>query len=1009
MKIKRRRFLQISAISTVGAMFGCSSDVDKVFYPFVKAPDDAVAGRSLHYASTCRECPAGCGILVKTREGRAVKIEGNPLHPVNRGKLCMRGQAALQGVYHPDRLRKPLLKKNGALREIGLDEALAVLRNRTATAAHRGGNRVRMLTGLPGEGFQRLMEAAADKWNSGPPVIFEHLACGSLKAACNILFGRPFLPAYAIQKADFLLSFGADFLETWLSPVSHAGRFKEMHAMSAGKKGLFYDVSPHQTLTAANADRWFCCRPGSGHLVALWLIRGLMEDGREIPAGMVPWLEPLVAGHTRKTIVLRTGLDVAELDALLSTLRASEHPLVLGAGAAAGEEGVPVDLGALLLNLISAPSLPLMNFDEGHRLVEAAGRGDVIAFFDELTSGPAEVLILHGVNPVYSLPTVASVRESLSDDGPFVVSLTGILDDTARHADLVIPICHPLESWDEFASDRGTVSLLQPAMASPNGVLQAGDVILRTAFGNDTTGKDYKSFMVEHLRRRGLVQSEGGWIRAVRRGGFFPSGKGAVGHPDSVPTLQTGAGRGVAAAYESREDPPRTGRDAESLRFLAAPSIRYFDGRSAYAPWLSEVPDPLTCVAWQTPALVHPDTLQGLGISHEDVIRLETEWGAAEAIAYETEGVHPRAVVLPMGQGHSGGGRYADGKGQNPLALLPPTGPGAGGAPVTVRKVNRAGVLANTDGSRIQHGRKIALSVSLNDLAVFEKHHGESHGEGLGMNDFPLTLPLPGGYDPDRDIYPPHDHEGYRWAMTVDLDRCIGCGACAVACYAENNVGVVGEKQIIEGREMAWLRVERYHDMGDPIRITFLPMMCQHCDNAPCESVCPVYAPHHSKEGLNNQVYNRCIGTRFCSQNCPYKVRRFNWFDGEWPASLNRQLNPDVTVRAKGVMEKCSFCVQRIKEAHGRAKYENRNIRDGEVIPACVQTCPTGALVFGNLMDLESRVRRLAEDPRAYQVMGYLNTKPAVIYLKKVLHDGTAKKLKTISRRDAEAQRTANE
>ena len=234
---------------------------------------------------------------------------------------------------------------------------------------------------------------------------------------------------------------------------------------------------------------------------------------------------------------------------------------------------------------------------------------------------------------------------------------------------------------------------------------------------------------------------------------------------------------------------------------------------------------------------------------------------------------------------------------------------------------------------------------------------------GLTMNDFPLTLPLPEGYDPGRDIYPSHDHEGYRWAMTVDLDRCIGCGACAVACYAENNVAVVGEQHIIEGREMAWLRVERYHDMEDPKRITFLPMMCQHCDNAPCESVCPVYAPHHSKEGLNNQIYNRCIGTRFCSQNCPYKVRRFNWFDWQWPAPLNRQLNPDVTVRSKGVMEKCSFCIQRIKVAHGKAKDENRSIRDGEVVPACVQTCPTEALVFGNLMDPESRVRKLAEDP----------------------------------------------
>jgi Fe-S-cluster-containing dehydrogenase component len=301
--------------------------------------------------------------------------------------------------------------------------------------------------------------------------------------------------------------------------------------------------------------------------------------------------------------------------------------------------------------------------------------------------------------------------------------------------------------------------------------------------------------------------------------------------------------------------------------------------------------------------------------------------------------------------------------------------------PITVKDTGRKGVLAHTDGSRIQHGRKIALSVS--PSALENKAHGPVHG--LTMNDFPLTLPLPEGYDPKRDFYPPHDHDTYRWGMVVDLDRCIGCGACTVACYAENNIGVVGEARILEGREMAWLRVERYLDPDRPEHITFLPMMCQHCDNAPCEAVCPVYAPHHSKEGLNNQIYNRCIGTRFCSQNCPYKVRRFNWFDWKWPDPLPQQLNPNVTVRSKGVMEKCSFCIQRIKAAHGKAKDESRQIRDGDVVPACVQTCPTDALTFGNLMDLKSRVRILAADPRAYQVMGYLNTKPAVIYLKKVV------------------------
>jgi molybdopterin-containing oxidoreductase family iron-sulfur binding subunit len=304
-------------------------------------------------------------------------------------------------------------------------------------------------------------------------------------------------------------------------------------------------------------------------------------------------------------------------------------------------------------------------------------------------------------------------------------------------------------------------------------------------------------------------------------------------------------------------------------------------------------------------------------------------------------------------------------------------------SPVSIASTNRTILLAHTDGSRIQHGRKIALSTTITALLK----ENSTKKPGLAMDDFPFVLPLPEGYNAKRDTYPSHEHEDYRWGMIVDLDKCIGCGACAVACYTENNVGIVGKNRIIEGREMAWIRVERYHNPDKMEKVIFFPMLCQHCDNAPCESVCPVYASHHSKEGLNNQIYHRCIGTRFCAQNCPYKVRRFNWFSWEWPKPLNLQLNPDVTVRSKGVMEKCSFCIQRIKEAHGLAKDEKRMIRDGEVVPACAQTCPTGAFTFGNLMDKKSRIRKLAENRRAYQAMGYLNTKPAVIYLKKVLQE----------------------
>jgi molybdopterin-containing oxidoreductase family iron-sulfur binding subunit len=417
--------------------------------------------------------------------------------------------------------------------------------------------------------------------------------------------------------------------------------------------------------------------------------------------------------------------------------------------------------------------------------------------------------------------------------------------------------------------------------------------------------------------------------------------------------------------------------------------VRLFDGRGANRPWLSEIPDPLSRVAWQSPVMVHPDTAQSNGFQQADIIRIESAAGSLEAPAYLTEVIRPGVMLMSAGHGHTAYGRYAEKLGANPFAILSAgVDPVCGGPCFTafdirIQKTGRRVTLAKTDGSRVQRGRAFLLTATLEDL----RQSPLQTKTGLTMGAFPLTLPIPEGYSPQRDFYPPHDHDIYRWSMVVDLDRCIGCGACAAACYAENNLGIVGEKRITEGREMAWLEIVRYHDEKHMQRVMFLPMLCQHCDNAPCESVCPVYAPHHSAEGLNNQIYNRCIGTRFCSQNCPYKVRRFNWFTWEWPQPLNLQLNPDVTVRSKGVMEKCSFCIQRIKVARTDAKNEGRPIREGEVTPACVQTCPTGALIFGNLNDKDSRVRRLCDDPRAYQAMGYLNTKPAVIYLKKVLYE----------------------
>ncbi len=982
--MKRRAFLKIIGMGSLsfGSLAfasGCTSRPEKNLFSLVEAPEDMVTGRATWYASTCRECPAGCGILAKNREGRVIKVEGNPLHPVNRGKLCMRGQASLQGVYNPDRIRRPLLRKHDGWQAISFEEAEALLKAKIRKAVQKGPRRIHVLTEVVGQSLGDLFTKALEEWRSRPPLVFEPYAYESLKAANHKAFGLEGVFRYRIDKSDLLVSFGADFLETWLSPVEYALRFKEMHALSNGRKGFYVHIGPYQSLTCANADLWLACFPDAEVAVCLGLIREMLQSGKgeTLPADLQTALREVSSPFTQAKVAAFSGIEELSYVKLVGRLKGAHRPLVLGSGmGGAGTNRYELNTAVNLLNAILDPGLGLFEFGVRHRVETAARRSEVADFFEELKVKAEGVLLLNNVNPFFSLLPSGQAAEALKRDSIFKVSFSNFMDETAIRSDLIFPVTLPLETWDEYSGSTGIVSILQPAMASLTGAPHLGDLLLRLAF--QSRSGSYQEYLYGRLVASGWIEDGKEWVRMVQRGGIFdaPSEKN--------PELTWPSGVEIRRMFGEIESPVH-----DRLKFLAVPSIRFFDGREANRPWLCEVPDPLTRVAWQTPVLINPQTLRERGIRQGDVVEVQSQWGTLKAPVYETEGVMPGVVTMAMGQGHEFFGRYAEGVGANPYTLLSPDTEPTSGSPlfaVTLTSVSRSGGpvrLAHVDGSRIQHGRKIALSVGYRELG---KEVSQGKG-GLGMWEFPFTLPLPEGYDGRRDVYPPHHHDTYRWAMAVDLDRCIGCNACAAACYAENNLGIVGEERMMEGREMAWLSVERFLDPETMRRVLFLPMLCQHCDNAPCESVCPVFAPHHSKEGLNNQIYNRCIGTRFCVQNCPYKVRRFNWFDWKWPRPLNLQLNPDVTVRSKGVMEKCSFCVQRIKEAHGLAKDEKREIRDGEVQPACVQTCPTRALVFGNLMDRGSQVRKLAEDGRAYQILGYLNTKPAVIYLKKVTQE----------------------
>jgi molybdopterin-containing oxidoreductase family iron-sulfur binding subunit len=425
-----------------------------------------------------------------------------------------------------------------------------------------------------------------------------------------------------------------------------------------------------------------------------------------------------------------------------------------------------------------------------------------------------------------------------------------------------------------------------------------------------------------------------------------------------------------------------------------------YDGRGANKPWLLENSDPVTKITWHSWVEVHPDTARKLDLRDGEMLRLTSPHGSIEAPVFIYRGIHPDVVAVPLGLGHTEYGAYARGRGVNPLDLL--AAPAGDFLPyistmVSLEKTGGYKELASIAGNPRQLGRGIAEAVSLDaakkGLTVEQAYIAEGHGTHEVNTERELEA-LKGWSEKQEQATKHGDYRGDhpRWGMAIDLARCTGCQACVTACYAENNIPTVGETEIGKGREMTWIRIERYweggEEPGEPVTARFIPMLCQHCSNAPCEPVCPVYAAYHTPDGLNGQVYNRCVGTRYCANNCPYKVRYFNWYkynQVSWPEPLHLQLNPDVTVRARGVMEKCTFCIQRIRGAQNDARLENRALRDGDVVTACAQACPSDAIVFGDVNDPASRVARLHQDPRGYRVLEDLNTRSAITYLAKVL------------------------
>ena len=1022
--IRRRDFLKVVGVTGAGAtLSGCSTgDVERLL-PYVAAQEQITPGVATWYATVCGGCAAGCGLWVRTREGRVVKIEGNPEHPVSEGAVCARGQATLQHLYNPDRHHGPMVREGDRFRQGTWDEAerLLAARIRRATGATSpqpapvpagaagaqaagaaeaaqaaGRGRVLFITGHVGPTMSRLIDEFVASVN-GLRIDWDAVSEAPLREATRIAYGIDGIPRYDIAASRLLLSFGNDFVEVGPSPVGYGKGLARMSGVNDEDhaKGRFVYLGSRLSLTGMNADEWIPIQPGSEAAVALGMAAAIAGPGAGGPYAN------LLQSYSPQSAAAAAGVSAEVIEALAEQFVDEGPSLAIGPGIGTHHRNATAaNLAVMILNDVAGNVGRTVFYEEG--VAASTGSfGEMQAAIRAMAAGEIGLAIVHNANPAYALPPAAGFVEAF-ESVPFKVSTATAQDETSALCDLIMPDSHFLQSWGDSAPRAGLVAIQQPTMVELPmfDSKSAGDALLAVAghLGSDFGAATFYEYLrAQHQATLAASgDAEEAWRQALRTGVLS----------DEPPSAQTPALRPADTALTF--DAPDLDGDGD-LALVVYPSPRFGGGEFANSAWMQELPDPVSKITWHSWLEMNPATAEERGLRDGDIVTVASPHGELDVPLWTYPGIRTDTVALAMGGGHVAMGRYANGNGVNPMQLLPAVAEQPSGGlvtlatSVTITPTGERRRLVQTDGSEgDQHDRPIAPAVQLatlgGELVVEEDEEHEELMELQAGGGFipvpaeggdPASFPLPGSRYGEY----ANAHEGPRWAMAIDLDKCTGCSACVIACQAENNVPWVGEELVLMGREMHWMRIERYYEHVDATQagdldVRFLPMLCQHCNNAPCEPVCPVFATYHTPEGVNAQVYNRCVGTRYCANNCPYKVRVFNWYryTDAIPEPLNWQWNPDVTVRDNGVMEKCSFCMQRIRDAENRAALEEgREVRDGEIVPACQQTCPAEAIVFGNIRDPNARVTQAVESGRTYRVLDALvNTQPAVNYLMKV-------------------------
>ncbi len=933
--VSRRNFLKLMGASLAfGGLTNCTIQPEEKIVPWVRAPENLIPGKPLFYATAVPLSGVGTGILVESHMGRPTKIEGNPGHPASLGGTDAITQASILDLYDPD--RATAVKNAGRISTwssflLSLDKELALQRL-------KNGAGLRILTetvGSPSLGQQLgffLEEFPEAHWHQYEPANRDNVRIGAALA-----FGEPVNTYFDIAKADVILSLDADFLYSGPGSVRYARDFASRRRLHGGGKQEFnrlYVVETSPSSTGSMADHRVALDSGSIEAFALALAGQLgvkfRADG-EIPPFNDPtgWLAPLARDLRNAG---SSGLVVA--GAYQSpTLHALAHAI----NDALGNVGTTVHY---------TDPLEVEPVDESESLRELV---------TSMKADEVEVLIIVGGNPVFNAPADLDFAEALGHVG-FRAQLSPFEDETSALCHWHVPESHYLESWSDIRSHDGTAAIVQPLIQPLYNSKSAHELVgamigqpglvvrdlLREFWQQETFAPDFEEF----------------WVRALHDGvladmAFYP-------RRVSLRTIKIATGFATPIGEEQME-------------LALRPDPLVWDGRFVNNGWLQETPKPVTELTWDNAALMSPKTAQRLGVKNEQVVELSHGGRSVRAPVWIVPGQARDVVTVHLGYGRRQSGRVGKGTGFNAYAVRTSSSMWGTTGLKVIKSFDRH-ALACTQDHQLMEGRHLVRHA---DLEHYRHHPDFAQHEGHVP---PASLTL---FNNDEF----QSSTGNSWGMAIDLNACIGCNACAVACQAENNIPIVGKDEVLNGREMSWIRIDRYYagDLDDP-EILHQPIPCQQCENAPCELVCPVGATVHSEEGLNDMVYNRCVGTRYCSNNCPYKVRRFNYLqyaDRDTP-SLKPQRNPDVTVRSRGVMEKCTYCTQRINAARIVAKKRGAPIQDGEIQTACQQVCPTEAIVFGNIQDENSRVSKWKDSSLNYSILPDLNTRPRTTYLARV-------------------------